>query len=51
MLLVQVLRGDLIDAARPGEEIEVTGIYLHQFDPSLNSRQVRSTATAPAHAC
>lgn len=25
-----VLLGDLIDVARPGEEIEVTGIYLHQ---------------------
>ena len=31
-----VLIGDLIDSARPGEEIEVTGIYRNNFDASLN---------------
>ena len=31
-----VLLDDLIDIARPGEEIEVTGIYTHNFDASLN---------------
>jgi DNA replication licensing factor MCM2 len=34
-----VLLGDLIDLARPGEEIEVTGAYLNQFyDRALNNR-------------
>jgi DNA replication licensing factor MCM2 len=27
---------DLVDCARPGEEIEVTGVYLNSFDVSLN---------------
>jgi DNA replication licensing factor MCM2 len=31
-----ILLNDLIDAARPGEEVEVTGIYLNSFDVSLN---------------
>ena len=34
-----VLLGDLIDAARPGEEIEVTGVYTHAYDAGLNTRQ------------
>lgn len=34
-----VLTGDLIDCARPGEEVEVTAIYTHAFDASLNTRQ------------
>lgn len=29
---------DLIDSARPGEEIEVTGIFTNNFDTSLNSK-------------
>jgi DNA replication licensing factor MCM2 len=29
---------DLVDCARPGEEIEVTGIYRNNFDVSLNTR-------------
>ncbi|PBK74444.1 MCM-domain-containing protein [Armillaria solidipes] len=33
-----VLLWDLIDSAKPGEEIEVTGIYRNNFDASLNSR-------------
>ncbi|KAL1506921.1 hypothetical protein AB1Y20_007785 [Prymnesium parvum] len=33
-----VLQFDLIDVARPGEEIEVTGIYTTNFDASLNRR-------------
>ncbi len=33
-----ILLADLIDAARPGEEIEVTGIYTNQFDASLNAK-------------
>jgi DNA replication licensing factor MCM2 len=33
-----VLLHDLIDCARPGEEIEVTGIYCSGYDPSLNAR-------------
>lgn len=27
---------DLIDSARPGEEVEVTGTYRHNFDEHLN---------------
>jgi DNA replication licensing factor MCM2 len=29
-----ILLNDLIDCARPGDEIEVTGIYRHNVDPS-----------------
>ncbi|KAJ2709612.1 MCM DNA helicase complex subunit, partial [Coemansia spiralis] len=34
-----VLLWDLIDCAKPGEEVEVTGIYTHTLDVSLNNRQ------------
>ena len=34
-----ILLSDLIDAARPGEEIEVTGVYTNSLDRSLNSQQ------------
>lgn len=30
-----LLHDDLIDVARPGEEVEVTGVYEHTFDSSL----------------
>jgi len=33
-----VLRHDLIDAARPGELVDVTGVYAHAYDVSLNAR-------------
>eukprot|EP00966_Prymnesium_polylepis_P156296 3610887-Prymnesium_polylepis.1 len=33
-----VLQWDLIDVARPGEEIEVTGVYTTNFDANLNRR-------------
>jgi DNA replication licensing factor MCM2 len=33
-----ILLSDLIDAARPGEEIEVTGIYRNDFSFSLNAK-------------
>ncbi|KAF1788301.1 Mini-chromosome maintenance protein [Phytophthora cactorum] len=33
-----VLVGDLIDKARPGDEIAVTGIYTNTPDPTLNLR-------------
>jgi DNA replication licensing factor MCM2 len=33
-----ILTGDIIDCARPGERVEVTGIYTHQFDATLNAR-------------
>ncbi|KAK4057384.1 MCM DNA helicase complex subunit [Microbotryomycetes sp. JL221] len=33
-----VLLWDLIDSAKPGEEIEVTGVYRNNFDTSLNVR-------------
>jgi DNA replication licensing factor MCM2 len=31
-----ILLNDLIDSTRPGEEIEITGIYLNIYDASLN---------------
>ncbi|KAH9945695.1 MCM-domain-containing protein [Amylocystis lapponica] len=33
-----ILLWDLIDTAKPGEEIEITGIYRNNFDASLNSK-------------
>lgn len=33
-----VLLGDLIDCARPGEQVEVTGVYKNNFDSSLNTK-------------
>ena len=34
-----ILLADLIDKARPGDEVDVTGIYTNRFDVSLNTRQ------------
>eukprot|EP00743_Colponemidia_sp_Colp-15_P001012 GILK01001118.1.p1 GENE.GILK01001118.1~~GILK01001118.1.p1 ORF type:complete len:891 (+),score=144.69 GILK01001118.1:49-2721(+) len=31
-----ILLADLIDCARPGDEVEITGIYTNRFDASLN---------------
>lgn len=31
-----ILLNDLIDMARPGDEVEVTGIYRHNVDPTIN---------------
>jgi DNA replication licensing factor MCM2 len=31
-----ILLWDLIDSAKPGEEVEVTGVYRNNFDTSLN---------------
>ena len=33
-----VLLHDLIDIARPGEEIDVTGIFQHGYDSRLNAQ-------------
>ncbi|KAI9823730.1 MAG: MCM DNA helicase complex subunit [Thelocarpon impressellum] len=33
-----VLLWDLIDSAKPGEEVEVTGIYRNNYDAQLNNR-------------
>lgn len=33
-----VLRWDLIDNVKPGEEVEITGIYKNNFDASLNAK-------------
>ena len=34
-----VLNSDLVDTVRPGEEIEVTGIYKNNYSQQLNTRQ------------
>ena len=31
-----VLLGDNIDVARPGDEVEITGIYTNRYDYQLN---------------
>ena len=31
-----ILLGDLIDKAQPGEEIDVTGIFIHNYETGLN---------------
>ncbi|KAJ3276612.1 MCM DNA helicase complex subunit [Terramyces sp. JEL0728] len=31
-----ILLWDLVDCARPGDEIELTGVYMNSFDASLN---------------
>ncbi|CEH14950.1 dna replication licensing factor cdc19 (cell division control protein 19) [Ceraceosorus bombacis] len=33
-----ILLWDLIDSAKPGEEVEVTGIYRNNFDAALNTK-------------
>ena len=33
-----ILLHDLIDIARPGEEIEMTGVYMHGYDAALNAQ-------------
>ncbi|KAI8803597.1 MCM2/3/5 family-domain-containing protein [Cladochytrium replicatum] len=33
-----ILLWDLVDSVRPGEEIEITGIYRNNFDMSLNTK-------------
>ncbi|KAJ3357541.1 MCM DNA helicase complex subunit [Entophlyctis luteolus] len=36
---VVILLWDLVDSVRPGEEIEVTGIFRNSYDVGLNSKQ------------
>jgi DNA replication licensing factor MCM2 len=31
-----VLLADLIDVARPGEEVEVTGVYVHSYETGIS---------------
>mmetsp|Transcript_30072 Transcript_30072/g.98389 ORF Transcript_30072/g.98389 Transcript_30072/m.98389 type:complete len:547 (+) Transcript_30072:242-1882(+) len=33
-----VLLADLIDVARPGEEVEVTGVYVHSYETGISGR-------------
>jgi DNA replication licensing factor MCM2 len=47
-----ILMDDLIDIARPGEEVEVTGIYEHKYDGSLTLKSgfpVFSTSLTANH--
>lgn len=32
-----VIQADLVDCARPGDEVEITGIYSHRFDYAMNA--------------
>ncbi|CAI2335851.1 unnamed protein product [Caenorhabditis sp. 36 PRJEB53466] len=34
-----ILLGDLCDSCKPGDEVEVTGVYTNNFDGSLNYKQ------------
>lgn len=48
-----VLLADLIDIARPGEEVEVTGVYVHSYDTGISGRAgfpIFSTAIEANHA-
>lgn len=49
-----IVLNDLIDAARPGEEVEVTGVYTHSYDAGLNKKQgfpVFATVIYANHIC
>jgi DNA replication licensing factor MCM2 len=35
-----ILLGDLCDLCKPGDEIELTGVYTNNYDGSLNTAQV-----------
>lgn len=34
-----ILLGDLCDSCKPGDEVEVTGVYTNNYDGSLNTNQ------------
>ncbi|KAF0294254.1 DNA replication licensing factor mcm2 [Amphibalanus amphitrite] len=34
-----ILLGDLCDTCKPGDEIELTGVYTHSYEGSLNTKQ------------
>ena len=33
-----ILLGDLCDICKPGDEIELTGVYTHNYESSLNTK-------------
>jgi len=34
-----ILTGDLCDRCKPGDEVEISGVYSNQYDSSLNTKQ------------
>ena len=33
-----ILLHDLVDSARPGDEVEITGVYTHRYDQIANAK-------------
>ena len=42
-----ILLGDLCDACKPGDDIDMTGVYSNNYDGSLNTQQVRTDMGFP----
>ncbi|CAJ0959566.1 unnamed protein product, partial [Mesorhabditis belari] len=45
-----VLLGDLCDSCKPGDEIDITGVYTNNYDGSLNNKQGFPVFTTLIHA-
>lgn len=50
-----VLLADLCDRCKPGDEVDLTGIYTNNYDGSLNTEQVNIGCGLPSivleHSC